>query len=252
MTTSRDKIVNYLNSFLEIERIKDASCNGLQVQGVKQVKRIGLAVDACMAAYKKASAKKCQMLVVHHGLIWDGLKSIRGAEREQVRYLLDHGISLYAAHLPLDMHPVVGNNAVLAKALGLSSVKPFGKYKGNYIGCAGVLPEVMTVDAAGRSCKKILGGGFFSLPFGKRKCRSLAIVSGGGSDAIPEAIEKGIDCFITGEASHWNHHAALEGHLNVLYLGHYHSEKPGVKALGKKLEKEFDVETVFLDVPTKV
>jgi dinuclear metal center YbgI/SA1388 family protein len=252
MAESRDKIVKFLNSFLDIEKIKDSSCNGLQVQGVKNIKRVGLAVDACMAAYKKAAAKKCQMLVVHHGLIWNGLTSIRGAEYEQVRYLLEHGLNLYAAHLPLDMHPEVGNNIMLAKALRLSSIKPFGKYKDNFIGYEGVLPASSTLDGLGQTCRRILGGTFSTLPFGKKKCRTIAIVSGGGSEAIPEAIDKGIDCFITGEPLHWNHHAALESKLNVLYLGHYHSEKPGVKAVGKKLEKEFDVETVFIDEPTKV
>ena len=222
------------------------------MQGVKTINKIGLAVDACMAAYKKAAAKKCQMLVVHHGLIWNGLTSIRGAEYEQVRYLLEHGLNLYAAHLPLDMHPEVGNNIMLAKALKLSSVKPFGSYKGSLIGYEGVLPAAASLNEIGRACGRILGGTFSMLPFGKKKCRTVAIVSGGGSDAIPEAIDKGIDCFITGEPSHWNHHAALEAHLNVLYLGHYHSEKPGVKAVGKKLEKEFDVETVFIDEPTLV
>ncbi len=252
MSISRDKIVNYLNTFLQIDKIKDSSCNGLQVEGVKNVGRVGLAVDACMAAYKKAAAKRCQMLVVHHGIIWNGLTSIRSAVREQVRFLLDHGINLYAAHLPLDMHPDVGNNAMLARALGLSSVKPFGEYKGNLIGCQGVLPSPMTVGDVGRACRKVVGGTFTMLPFGKRKCRAVAIVSGGGSDAIPEAIDKGIDCFVTGEPAHSNHHAALESRLNVLYLGHYHSETLGVKALGATLKGKFGVETVFIGEPTLV
>jgi dinuclear metal center YbgI/SA1388 family protein len=252
MAESRDKIVAYLNAFLEIDKIKDSSCNGLQVQGVKTIRRIGLAVDACMAVYKKAAAKKCQMVVVHHGMIWNGLTSIRGAEYEQVRYLIDREINLYAAHLPLDMHAEVGNNIMLARALKLTSIKPFGAYKGSLIGSEGVLPAAATPNEIGSACGKILGGTFSALAFGKKKCRTVAIVSGGGSDAIPEAIDKGIDCFITGEPSHWNHHAALEGGLNVIYLGHYHSEKPGVKAVGKKLGKEFDVETVFIDEPTIV
>lgn len=90
------------------------------------------------------------------------------------------------------------------------------------------------------------------LPFGSRKIRTVAVVSGGGSDAIPEAIDKKIDCFITGESNHWNHHSALEGRLNVLYLGHYHSETPGVRAVAKNLEQKFDVETMFIDKPTLV
>jgi dinuclear metal center YbgI/SA1388 family protein len=169
-----------------------------------------------------------------------------------VRFLLDRGLNLYAAHLPLDMHPDVGNNAMLAKALKLSSVKPFGEYKGNLIGCLGVLPSPLTVGDVGRACRKAVGGTFAMLPFGKKKCRTVAIVSGGGSDAIPEAIDRGIDCFITGEPTHWNHHAALESRLNVLYLGHYHSETLGVKAVGKKLRNEFGVEIVFVDEPTMV
>jgi dinuclear metal center YbgI/SA1388 family protein len=252
MPESREKIVAYLDAFLGIEKIKDSSCNGLQVQGVKTVKRIGLAVDACMAAYKKAVAKKCEMLVVHHGLIWNGLTSIKGVEYKQIRYLINYGLNLYAAHLPLDMHAEVGNNIMLAKALKLSSVNPFGNYKDSLIGYEGVLPAATSLDEIGRACKKIIGGEFSTLPFGKEKCRTVAIVSGGGSDAIPEAVDKGLDCFITGEPDHWNHHAALEAGINVLYLGHYHSEKPGVMAVGKKLEKEFDVETVFVDVPTLV
>jgi dinuclear metal center YbgI/SA1388 family protein len=252
MPVSRERIVDYLNTFLAIDTVKDASCNGLQVEGVKSVSRVGLAVDACMVVYKKAIAKRCQMLIVHHGLIWNGLTSITGATAAQVRFLLAHGLNLYAAHLPLDFHAEVGNNAMLARALHLSSVKPFGVYKGQLIGYQGVMPQAATVDDIGRTYRKAIGGAFSTLPFGKKKCRTVAIVSGGGSDAIPEAIDKGIDCFITGEPDHSNHHAALESKLNVLYLGHYHSEKPGVIALGKKLAREFGVESVFIDEPTLV
>jgi dinuclear metal center YbgI/SA1388 family protein len=252
MPVSRERIVDYLNTFLAIDTVKDASCNGLQVEGAKDVSRVGLAVDACMAVYKKAVTKRCQMLLVHHGLIWNGLTSITGATAAQVRFLLAHGLNLYAAHLPLDLHAEVGNNAMLARALHLSSVKPFGVYKGQLIGYQGVMPQAATVDDIGRTYRKAIGGAFSTLPFGKKKCRTVAIVSGGGSDAIPEAIDKGIDCFITGEPDHSNHHAALESRLNVLYLGHYHSEKPGVIALGKKLAREFGVETAFIDEPTLV
>ena len=252
MSASRDEIVAYLNSLLEIEKIKDSSCNGLQVQGEKAVRRVGCAVDACMAVYRKAAAEKCQMLIVHHGIIWTGLTSITGPIRDQVSFLIKNGINLYAAHLPLDLHSDLGNNIILARALNLSSIRPFGKYHDNCIGFEGTLPKAYTIAELGNACRKKLGGTFSALPFGKDKIKSVAIVSGGGSDAIPEAIDKKIDCFITGEPSHWNHHSALEGKLNVLYLGHYHSETPGVRAVGKNLELKFDVETVFIDEPTLV
>jgi dinuclear metal center YbgI/SA1388 family protein len=252
MPASRDEIVTYLNSLLAIDKIKDSSCNGLQVQGEKTIKRIGCAVDACMAVYKKATARKCQMLIVHHGMIWNGLKSITGAIRDHVGFLIDKGINLYAAHLPLDLHPVLGNNIVLARMLNLSEIRSFGKYHDNDIGFDGILPMACTIDELGKILGKKLGGTFSTLPFGRTKIRTVAVVSGGGSDAIVEAIDKKIDCFITGEPNHWNHHSALEGKLNVLYLGHYHSETPGVRAVGKNLSQKFDVETVFINEPTLV
>jgi dinuclear metal center YbgI/SA1388 family protein len=252
VSASREEIVTCLDSILDIEKIKDSSCNGLQVEGVKTVRRIGLAVDACMATYRKVAARKCQMLIVHHGLIWTGLKSITGATCDHVSFLIKNGINLYAAHLPLDMHPELGNNIALARALDLSAVRPFGLYRENLIGYAGVLPRALTIQELGATCGRKLGGNFSALPFGKKKISSVAIVSGGGSDAIPEAIDGNIDCFITGEPEHWNHHCALEGRLNVLYLGHYRSETPGVKAVGAFLKKRFDVEAVFIDEPTLV
>jgi dinuclear metal center YbgI/SA1388 family protein len=252
VAASRNEIVRYLNTLLDIEKIKDSSCNGLQVEGVRAVRRVGLAVDACMAVYKKAAALRCQMLLVHHGLIWNGLTSITGHTLAHVKFLAGHGLNLYAAHLPLDLHPELGNNALLARALSCTSVLPFGLYKGMRIGFQGLLPRPMTTGEIGRACQRSIGGTFFTLDFGKKKNRSVAIVSGGGSDALPEAIEKKLDCFVTGEPAHWNHHAALEARINVLYLGHYHSEKPGVRALGKKLKETFGVETVFIDEPTLV
>jgi putative NIF3 family GTP cyclohydrolase 1 type 2 len=137
---------------------------------------------------------------------------------------------------------------MLANALNLSEVKPFGKYHGTSIGFQGTLPKPCTIAELGSACRKRLGAGAAKcsmLAFGKAKIRTIGIVSGGGSDAIPEAIDKKIDCFITGESNHWNHHSALEGRLNVLYLGHYHSETLGVKAVGGDLKRKFDVETVF-------
>jgi len=252
MPASRDRIVSYLNKNLDIDKIKDASCNGLQVQGAESVAMVGLAVDACMATYKKAVQKKCQMLLVHHGMIWTGLTSITKSIHSQMAYLIKQNLNLYAAHLPLDMHGVLGNNILLVNMLKVTDVKPFGAYHGNMIGFEARLCEPLTLDKIGAFYSKHLRGTYTKLAFGKNKIRSIAIVSGGGSDAMNEAIDKNIDCFITGEPSHWNHHTALEGQLNVLYLGHYHSETLGVKALGRNLEKQFEIKTVFIDEPTLV
>jgi dinuclear metal center YbgI/SA1388 family protein len=249
---SRDAIVSLLDKTLRTSEISDRSVNGLQVEGTAKIMKIGLAVDACLETYKLAQEKGCQMIIVHHGIIWEGLKSITGPIYRQIEFLVKNGINLYASHLPLDLHPVLGNNIQIAKALGLKNIKPFGVYKGMKIGFEGYLTKTMAVKPISELVEKKFGGTVSSLPFGPQKIQRVAIVSGGGSSSIPEAIGKKIDLYITGESSHENHHAALEGNLNVIYGGHYNTEKPGVQALGEFLGKKFGVETEFLDVPTLV
>lgn len=246
------EVTRFLDEFLRVSAIEDVSCNGLQVQGPAEVSKVGLAVDACMAVYGKAADHGCQMLLVHHGMIWGGLRSLTGSAFNHLRFLIQNGIGLYAVHLPLDLHPEAGNNICLARLLGLSAVVPFGNYKGIDIGFAGVLPQrAATAEIAGL-LQEGLGGPVQTLSFGKEHNGTVGIVSGDGSDCLGEAIEKGIDCFITGEPDHRNHHQALEANLNVIYCGHYHSEQLGVKEVGRVLAHHFGVETVFLDEPTLV
>lgn len=250
--TARTKIVEFLNHLLRVPEIADKSCNGLQVEGAARVSRVGLAVDACLASYRKAAQARCQMLVVHHGLIWEGIKSVSGREGQHVRYLIKHDLNLYAAHLPLDIHPELGNNAMLFKALALTGRKPFGLYHGIHVGLEGVLSKpARTADLAALLARK-LGGKPLVLPFGRRLNRRVALCSGGGACLLQEAADKGADCYITGEPEHWNHHAAAETGLNVIYLGHYESEQYGVQQLGKQLREEFGLDTVFLKEPTLV
>jgi len=249
---SRDAIVSLLDKTLRTSEISDRSVNGLQVEGTGKIMKIGLAVDACLEAYKLAQKKGCQMIIVHHGIIWEGIKSITGPLYKQIEFLVKNNINLYASHLPLDCHPTLGNNIQIAKAIGLKNIQPFGFYRGINIGFEGYLRAAATVKSISELVKKEFGGPMSYLPFGPQKIWRVAIVSGGGSSSIPEAIAKKIDLYITGESSHENHHAALEGNINVIYGGHYHTEKPGVQALGKFLSKKFGVETEFLDVPTLV
>lgn len=252
MSISRNKINTYLDNLLRISEVFDYSCNGLQCEGVEEVKKIGLAVDACMKVYEQAKKKNCEMVIVHHGFIWGGIKSISGPVYKQVKFLIQNGINLYAAHLPLDMNEECGNNIQLAKMIKLSKVVPFGKYEGVSIGFSGELKKAETADVIANIFQKKLGGKSLILPFGKKKNKSVAIVSGGASKTLNEAIEKNIDCLITGESSHQDHYAALEGKINVIYLGHYHSEQLGVKAVGEKLKKKFGVKIEYLDEPTVV
>ena len=251
-STDRDTIVAFLNKEMQTDRIKDFSCNGLQVQGSSAVKKIGLAVDACMQSFTEAASNNCQMLITHHGIIWDGIRSISGTVYSQVKFLLDNNLNLYASHLPLDLHPKLGNNAVLSSIIGLKQLKPFGMYKGIEIGFEGVLPQEKTLDSVVNTLCVKLNAECTVLPFGKKKIKRIAIVSGGASGELSEAIAKGVDCYITGESSHENYHAALEAKINVIYCGHYHSETVGVKALGNVLASRFGTETVFIDIPTSI
>ncbi|MDR3012725.1 MAG: Nif3-like dinuclear metal center hexameric protein [Chitinispirillales bacterium] len=251
---SREALVSLLDKTLRTSEIADSSANGLQVEGAAEITKVGLAVDACLEAYKLAHEKGCQMIIVHHGIIWDGgLKSLTGPLYRQIEFLVKNGISLYASHLPLDLHPALGNNIMIAKALGLKNLQPFGMYKnGFYLGFEGYLPRAGTLKSISEIVRKKFGGPVSSLSFGPQKIWRVAAIAGGGTAALPEAIEKKIDLFVTGEPAHWNHHAALEGKINVIYGGHYHTEKPGVQALGDFIGKRFGIKTEFLDVPTLV
>jgi dinuclear metal center YbgI/SA1388 family protein len=249
----RDAIVTFLDTELRIAQIEDFSCNGLQVQGAESVSRVALAVDACLDAYEAAAREHCQMLIVHHGMIWGGLRSVTKTVHRQIKFLFENNISLYGAHLPLDLHPMYGNNAQIAKGIfGMKALKPFGNYKGVLVGFEGTLPRAAAPSALAARLTAALGGSAVVLPFGKPLVRRVAVMSGGAADELGEAIDKGMECYITGEPKHENYQRAKEAGISVIYGGHYHTEKPGVQALGKLLEKKFGLECVFLDIETTI
>lgn len=251
-TCTRTELVSFLDSILKTDKIRDYSCNGLQVQGSETIKKIGLLVDACMEGYRLAIEKNCQLVIAHHGIIWDGIKTVSGNTYTHIKYLLENDLNLYASHLPLDLHPELGNNAQLAAILSMSNLKPFGNYKGIDIGFEGQFKNNVTIDNIVQKLCQNLQSECMVLPFGKKVIKRVAVVSGGAADLLSEAISKGIDCYITGESAHYNYHEALENKINVVFAGHYHTEKPGVQALGKVLEEKFGIESEFIDIPTPI
>jgi dinuclear metal center YbgI/SA1388 family protein len=242
-----------LRSILAIDTMRgsDPSINGFQVERrTQEVSRVACAVDACMESFRRAVEWKADVLFVHHGLFWGHESPITGSHGERIRFLIENDLALYAAHLPLDMHPQLGNNAQMARALALEGVRPFGNYHGTNIGVSGRLPEPATV---GSVCETLFGGrgeALSVLPFGPEQVETVAVVSGGAPKLLGEAIRKGIDLFITGDASHTVYHEALEAGTNVVFGGHYLTEVWGVRAVGSYLAAEFGLETTFLDVPT--
>lgn len=248
----RDAIVNFLDGYLKSREIKDASQNGLQVQGKPQVKKIAFGVSASLEFIKRAVAAKADMLIVHHGLLWGRSAAIKGPFRAKLDALLKNDITLAAWHLPLDKHPVSGNNARIMKLLGAGGLKPFGAYEGEAIGFRGSfarpkpMPEIVKV-----LCGE-LDADILAFSFGPKKVKTLAVISGGAQRMFEQAVEAGLDLYVTGEVSEFVQEMARESRTNFISAGHYNTEKPGVQALAKLLRSKFRVKTEFIDVPNPI
>jgi dinuclear metal center YbgI/SA1388 family protein len=245
------KLDLFFRGLLDIEGFEDVSLNGLQVDNDGgDVKKIGFAVDACMETFERATEAGAGLLFVHHGLFWGKPPALTGSHRERIKFLLDRNIALYAAHLPLDQNPLYGNNAVLAKKLGIEELQPFGGYHGKKIGYKGTLKEPLSIDEAvsrigfmGRPPLSVLG-------FGPKEIRSAAVVSGGAPEFAGDAIAEGVDLYVTGDASHTSYHQAAEGRLNLIAGGHYSTEVWGVRAVMEQCARQLNIDVEFIDVPT--
>ncbi len=254
-------IVEYTDKYLRIREIEDwpNALNGLQIENSGNVTKIGAAVDVSTRVLTKAANQHVDLLVVHHGLFWPGLQSVTGPLRRQLKIAFENNIALYSAHLPLDVHPDVGNNAQLASALGFKSTKPFLEEKGELVGLRikQALPRAELI----RKLRRVLRGPIKSFNFGPKETSRIGIVTGGaGSEIYRIAQEKTrlrkigyggqVDTFVTGEAPHWAGVAAEELGMNLLLGGHYATETFGVKALAAHLSKRFKLPWEFLDFPT--
>jgi dinuclear metal center YbgI/SA1388 family protein len=247
---SLSDIVSYADRFLRIRDVGDwdNAVNGLQIENSGRVTRIGAAVDISTRVLTEAQKLDVDLLIVHHGLFWPGLRPIRGALRGQLRIAFEYDIALYSAHLPLDIHPRVGNNAQLVAALGLKSAQPFLQEKGQPVGLKvrASLPRSELV----RKVQKTLNGPVKVFGFGPKRTRAIGVVTGAAGSEIYRVAEERIDTFITGEAPHWAAVAAEEVGVNLLLGGHYATEVFGVKALAAHLSKRFSVPWQFIDYPT--
>ena len=249
----RDDLVKFLDDVLELSRFSgDVSNNGLQVEGSSNVGRILFAVDGCQEVFDLAVSEKADFIFVHHGISWGGgIKRFTGIDAKRLRTLFKGDISLYAAHLPLDAHPVYGNNAVLSDLIGLEKREPFFVYDGTPIGFHGFLPEAAPL----LEVASLLGDALEVEPLlrgkNERLIRHAAVVSGGGGiDALFAAHAAGAELLVTGEMEHIMHHAAQELGIAVIALGHYASETTGVLAMQKLVAEKFSVETIFAEVAT--
>jgi dinuclear metal center YbgI/SA1388 family protein len=247
------KLDLFFRSLLDIEGFAgiDHSLNGIQVDNDgSEIGKIAFGVDASMETFQRAAGAGADMLFVHHGLFWGAPLRLSGGHRRRIKFLLDHNICLYAAHLPLDQHPELGNNAALAKLLGLENLEPFGLYHGRKIGYKGSFPKPLSIDEAAGKIGFMNRPALGIFPFGRPENLSCAVISGGAADEARQAIAEGLDLYVTGEASHQVYHECLEGHLNMIAGGHYSTEVWGVRAVMERCAVELNIDTEFIDVPT--
>src|ERR1017187_2062342 len=248
--TSLAAIAGYCDRILRTEKIGDydGAVNGLQAGNAGTVTRIAAAVDASLATVKLAIAARADLMVVHHGLFWSPSHPWTGKKYELLRLLVENNLAVYSSHLPLDAHPRLGNNAQLCAALGLKKLRPFFESHGQTIGFQ-TRAKISRAELAAKLARTT-GMQPRVLPGGDRICRRIGVVTGGGGGDLKQAVDEGVDTFITGEGPHWTYAVAEECGINVFYGGHYATETFGVKALAAELSKKFKVPWGFLDHPT--
>ena len=229
----------------------DVSNNGLQVEASSDIHKVAFAVDACLDTFEKAAKEGADLLFVHHGLSWGGgLKLLDGYTAKRLSVLFENHLSLYAQHLPMDMHPVMGNNAILADILQLQERSAFFHWHGQIIGFSGILPQPMTPAGIARIINDALGTRSAIPVDGHQPIRSIGIVSGGGDDAIFECARLQLDALLTGEFKPMFYHPATELGVSVIAAGHYATETTGPRAIMKYTQQHTELECVFIDSPT--
>jgi dinuclear metal center YbgI/SA1388 family protein len=247
---SLSPIVAYADKHLRIREIDDwpNALNGLQVENSGAVTKIGAAVDVSIRTVEMAIERGVNFLVVHHGLFWPGLQPLTGGRRFLLQLILQNDVALYSAHLPLDVHSVLGNNARLASALGFENTEPFFEAKGQRIGLRTDI--ALSRQELHRKVEASLGGPVRMFGAGPNPTKAIGVITGGAGSEIYAVAREGIDTFITGEAPHWAAVAAEELGINLLLGGHYATETFGVKALAAHLADRFNLPWEFIDSPT--
>ncbi|MGE5231313.1 MAG: Nif3-like dinuclear metal center hexameric protein [Deltaproteobacteria bacterium] len=251
------EVVRFLDAFLRVGEVPDEpnAVNGLEVENRGRVGRVVAAVDASLEAIEglggTSPASEAPLLVVHHGLFWDGNVALTGRRFRRVKALLDRDAALYAAHIPLDVHPEVGNNVELAQRLGLPVAGWFGNYRGVPIGVHGAAPPALADrNRLVAALEADLDTTARLIPGGPERVRRIGIVTGAAGSMIAAARDAGLDTFITGEGAHHTYFDAMEWGVNVIYAGHYATEQVGVQALARRIHAEFGLPWEFHRHPT--
>mgnify|MGYP002628393975 FL=1 len=244
------EVIGFLESELRTREIPDypGAHNGLQLQNGGKVTKVACAVDASLPVIRKAVEARADLLVVHHGLFWQGVRQITGANYEKLKLAMDAGLAIYSSHIPLDIHPEYGNNVLLSRELGMGDGVVFFDWKGIQLGRKGVFEG--NLEDLQHRLSEVVGGPVLLRGEKKNRAGRVGVITGGAGSEVEAMAGEGVDTFVTGEGPHWSHPLAEELGLNVLYAGHYATETLGVRALGGLLTRIFGVEETFVDHPT--
>jgi dinuclear metal center YbgI/SA1388 family protein len=254
MPVALEEIIRELDEILQPGRFEDYCVNGLQVPGPREVATIATGVSAHAELFELAAAEQADLLLVHHGLFWgSGVTAVDELLKRRLQTLFDAETALAAYHLPLDAHPVFGNNALLARKLGADALRPFARHRGEPIGFIASLPgDGLPAEELFARVRDVTSQEPLVFASGPARVRRLAIVSGAGADYLAEAAAEGAEALLTGEAAERTMAQARECGLHLIAAGHYATETFGVKRLGEHLAERFALRHVFLDVPNPV
>ena len=242
-----DSVIKFCNDRIDVNKIKDfpGAWNGLQVENNGEITKIGAAVDAGLFPFQIATEKEIDFLIVHHGLFWSPPTPLTGASYEKIKHCMDNNLAIYSAHLPLDCHSEIGNNAILAKRLNLVECDGFLDFEGNKIGllnhCNFSREDLKT------RLQKEFPSGMQSIEFGSKHPTKIGILSGSGQSAVDQILNVGADTLITGELKQQHFNYAQEKGLNLYVCGHYATETFGVEALAKETAEKFNLPYEFVD-----
>jgi len=249
-----DNVITYLNDLLSPASFRDYGPNGLQVPGPAEINTVVTGVSASAELFERAAQEQADLVLVHHGLFWSGAPlALTPSSKRRLQLLFEHDMALAAYHLPLDGHPEVGNNALIADGLGCASHEPFAMHRGAAIGVAASfdgdgLPAAELVERV----TQLTGREPLAFLAGPERVRTIAIVSGAGSDYLADAVAAGHDAFLTGEPAERVMTHAQEEQIHFIAAGHYATETFGVRKLGDLLAERFGIRHRFVQVPNPI
>lgn len=247
---SRNELIQYLDAFLDSKPVKDYCPNGLQVEGTDTVSHIVCGVTASLELIEAAAERNADVLLVHHGIIWGSRPTpITRSFHKRVKALIEANINLVGYHLPLDRHMDVGNSATVAQRLNLNNLEPFCNHGGITVGAKGTITEALDLTTFGEKIASALDTQPILVSGGDHPIQRVGIVTGAADKDLPQGVDEGLDCYVTGEISEYVMHYAKEEGIHFIAAGHHATERYGVQALGKHLESRFGVSWEFIDFP---